>query len=419
MRQGRWASRGFSAFCIRVWLISTILVVFGVSGGHAQTDTANPSATPPPAPAKEAATDDATKPAMMASSTYRLQPYDLIDVQVYGEEDLHKSARLGADGTALLPLIGSVKLGDLTVTEATDRVTQRYADGYVKSPSVLITVLEYRKSTFSILGQVQRPGVYEISEGAHMSIIEAISLAGGYTQTAAQNAVSVKRLVDGKVTIFKVKAADMAQSPDVVPFEVLPGDTVVVTAPLYKKSNFSILGQVVKPGLYEIPLRAHVTIIDAISQAGGYLAMAAQNSITVKRMVDGKLTILPVKAADMVQDPNVVPFEVLAGDSILVPYRNSTFSILGQVNRPGIYEIPEGGQVNIVQAILMAGGYTRTAAQNSVTVKREVDGKEVTTKVRAGDMAQKTRTGSVSSSPRRYHQGERKLVLRRGALNPR
>jgi polysaccharide export outer membrane protein len=90
----------------------------------------------------------------------------------------------------------------------------------------------------------------------------------------------------------------------------------------------------------------------------------------------------------MAQDPNVVPFEVLAGDSILVPFRTSTFSILGQVLKPGIYEIPEGAHINIIEAILMAGGYTRTAAQNGVTVKRTVNGKITSIKVKAGDMAE-------------------------------
>ena len=330
-----------------------------------------------------------TTPGETASSTYRLQPYDLIDVDIYSEEDLHKPARLGADGTALLPLVGSVKLGGLTVTEATALITQKYAAGFVKNPNVLITVLEYRRATFSILGQVVHPGTYEIPEGAHVTIIEAISEAGGYTQTAAENAVSVKRMTHDSIQIFKVKAADMALSPAVVPFEIKPGDTIVVSAPDYKKSNFSILGQVGRPGLYDIPPGAHVSIIDAVSLAGGYTPSAEQDAITVKRMVDGKLTILKVNAAAMAQDPNIVPFEVLPGDSILVLFRNKTFSILGQVNKPGIYEIPEGARLNIVEAVLTAGGFTRTAAQNSVTVKRVFDGKLTTIKVRAGDMAQK------------------------------
>ena len=388
-----WSKR-MSQGCL---ILVTLFVLVTASGWvHAQNEASTPTQATTTTPggqdsARPNASDNASTNATateITSSTYRLKPYDLIDVDVYSEADLHKPARLGSDGTVLLPLIGSIKLGGLTVAEATDVVTKRYADGFVKNPSVLLTVLQYRKSTFSILGQVLKPGIYEIPEGAHVTIIEAVSLAGGYTATAAQNSITVKRIVDGKVTIFKVKAADMAQSPDVVPFEVLPGDTVLVAAPQYQKSNFSILGQVQKPGLYEIPAGAHVTIIDAISLAGGYTPMASQSAITVKRLVDGKLAILKINASDMAQNPNIVPFEVLPGDSILVQYRNSSFSILGQVLKPGIYEIPEGSRVNIIEAILMAGGYTRTAAQNSVTVKRLVNGKLATVKVHAGDMAQ-------------------------------
>lgn len=365
-----------------------ILLVALFIGGIA-TLSAQDTAPAAPAPTKDTATDDATKPGEMASSTYRLQPYDLIDVQVYSEEDLHKPARIGADGTALLPLIGSIKLGGMTVTEATEAVTKKYAAGFVKNPSVLITVLQYRKATFSILGQVNKPGIYEIPEGAHVSIIEAISLAGGYAQGAAQNDVSVKRMVDDKVSIFKVKAADMAQSADIAPFEILPGDSVVVTASAYKKNNFSLLGQIQKPGLYDIPAGGHMTIIDAASIAGGFTPMAAQDTITVKRMVDGKLTMLKINAADMAQNPNIVPFEIQPGDSILVPFRKSTFSIMGQVQKSGLFEIPPGSRLNIVEAVLMAGGYTRSAAQNDVSVKRTVNGKLTTIKVRAGDMAKK------------------------------
>ncbi len=315
-----------------------------------------------------------------ASSTYLLQPYD--------EEDLHKPARLGSDGTALLPLIGSVKLSGLTVAQATDLIRDRYAAGFVKNPNVMITVLQYRRSTYSILGQVQRPGVYEIQEGSHVNIIDAVSEAGGYTALAGQNSISVKRTVDGVTETIKVKAADMAQNAEVTPFEILPGDTVLVPNAQYQKNDFSILGQVQRPGVYAIPTGAHMTIIDAVSLAGGFTPMAAQNSISVKRAVDDKTSILKVKAGDMVQNPDVAPFEVLPGDIVLVPFRNSAFSILGQVSRPGIYEIPEGAHVNIIDAILMAGGFTRSAAQNSVTVKRTVDGKPELIKVKAGKMAQ-------------------------------
>jgi len=168
-------------------------------------------------------------PAVTVSSTYELSPYDVIDVSIYGEEDLHTRARLGSDGTVLLPLIGNLSLSGKTVTEANDLIKKRYSDGgYVKDPHVLLTVLEYRKSTFSILGQVAHPGIYEIPEGTHVSIVDAILLAGGFTHTADQNGVKVKRVVKGKATIFKVKAGAMADRADVEPFEIRPGDVIKV-----------------------------------------------------------------------------------------------------------------------------------------------------------------------------------------------
>ena len=167
-------------------------------------------------------------PSPSVSSTYRLSPYDVIDVSIYNEEDLHTRAKLGADGTVLLPLIQSVSLGGQTVAEATELIRKRYAQGFVKDPHVLVTVLEYRKSTFSILGQVVRPGIYEIPEGTHMSIVDAVLLAGGFTRTAAQNGVKVKRMVKGKSVVFKVHAGDMADDANVAPFEIQPGDVIKV-----------------------------------------------------------------------------------------------------------------------------------------------------------------------------------------------
>jgi protein involved in polysaccharide export with SLBB domain len=167
-------------------------------------------------------------PSPTVSSTYRLSPYDVIDVSVYNEDDLRTRARLGADGTVLLPLIGTVDLGGKTVAEANDLIRDGYAKGFVKDPHILVTVVDYRKSTFSILGQVIRPGIYEIPEGTHMSIVDAILMAGGFTRIADENGVKVKRIVKGKAAVFKVKAGEMADASDVAPFEIEPGDVIKV-----------------------------------------------------------------------------------------------------------------------------------------------------------------------------------------------
>ena len=196
-----------SVFTFYLFAIALMTMFLAVTGANAAPDSATP---------------------ITVSSTYTLSPYDVIDVTVYNEDDLHTRTRLGSDGTAIFPLIGTINLAGKTVAEANEMIQKKYSDGFVKDPHILLTVVEYRRNTFSILGQVLRPGIYEIPEGTHMSIVDAILLAGGFSHSADQNGVRVKRMVEGKATIFKVKAGKMADSSDVAPFDIEPGDVIKV-----------------------------------------------------------------------------------------------------------------------------------------------------------------------------------------------
>ena len=199
----------------KIW--STLPLLLARWSAATATGAAAPAAT---------ATEDAA--GATVSSTYRLSPYDVVDVSVYNEEDLHTRARLGSDGTVLLPLIGNISLGGMTVAEANEAIQKRYAGGFVKDPHIMVMVLQYRKATFSILGQVERPGIYEIPERTHVSIVDAVLLAGGFTRLAAQNNVKIKRMVKGHAKVFSVHAGDMADDEKVAPFQVEPGDVIKV-----------------------------------------------------------------------------------------------------------------------------------------------------------------------------------------------
>jgi len=217
----------YTGWLLKLQSMAALILALVVSVSVARaTDPVTPGSSS--SDGSPSATASQAMPSVTVSSTYKLSPYDVIDISVYNEEDLHTRTRLGADGTAILPLIGTVSLGGKTVADANEMIQKRYAEGFVKDPHVLLTVLEYRKSTFSILGQVIRPGIYEIPEGTHMSIVDAILIAGGFTRIADQNGVKVKRTVKGKAAVFKVKAGAMADSSDVTPFEIQPGDVIKV-----------------------------------------------------------------------------------------------------------------------------------------------------------------------------------------------
>lgn len=147
-------------------------------------------------------------------SAYRLGSGDKLALRVYGEDGLGGEQAVGPDGTISVPLIGAVDAAGHTVGDLANTVRNRLSDGFVRNPSVTITVVSYRP--FFILGEVNRPGKYEYVKG--MSVRDAVAMAEGFTYRARKSHVFLKR-----------KKADQEVRVDLVPqLLVQPGDTIRV-----------------------------------------------------------------------------------------------------------------------------------------------------------------------------------------------
>lgn len=146
-------------------------------------------------------------------------------VEVFGEEDLRTNGRLNGEGNLSVPLLGSIHLSGLTLSQAAARLTELYGKDYLVNPKVNVMLLGYAKRRFTMLGQVNRPGSYEMPEGspAGIDLLEAIAMAGGYTRIAAPEKVSVRR---GN-QVLRVDAKRQARGSHSA-FTVQPGDTVTV-----------------------------------------------------------------------------------------------------------------------------------------------------------------------------------------------
>ncbi len=167
-----------------------------------------------------------------APTDYQLSTDDQIAVEVFGEDDLRTGARLNADGAVSLPLLGSVKLAGLTLNQAATRLTELYGRDYLVNPKVNVMLVAYAKRRFTVLGQVNRPGSYDMPEGSPSGIdlLEAIAIAGGYTRIAAPERISVKR----RDQIVRVDAKKLARRSGAEgSFRVEPGDTVTVGESLF------------------------------------------------------------------------------------------------------------------------------------------------------------------------------------------
>ncbi len=175
----------------------------------------------------------AAAPPLAEPQTYVLSPNDVVQVRVYQEDDLETKMRIGKDGTTSFPLIGVINLGGKTVAQAADLIRARLADGYLVNPQVTVSVIEYAKRRFTVLGQVQKPGTYEIPNEESMTFLQAVAMAGGYTRLANRGSVTVTRMVGGKKTNFNLDLKSATSDLNTQPFEILPDDTITVAERIF------------------------------------------------------------------------------------------------------------------------------------------------------------------------------------------
>jgi polysaccharide export outer membrane protein len=169
----------------------------------------------------------AMRRAASAGVEYQISPADLISVFVYGVQDMNRKARVDGKGVISLPLVGAVKLGGKTLGAARELIEKKLA-AYVVAPQVSLFIEEYGNKLFFVMGEVQKPGSYSMPAESRVTVLEAISTAGGFTPVAAQDRARVLRFVDGQSKSFTIdvrtitraghKDKDMTLEPNDVVF---------------------------------------------------------------------------------------------------------------------------------------------------------------------------------------------------------
>jgi protein involved in polysaccharide export with SLBB domain len=168
------------------------------------------------------------------AGNYKISANDLLDFKVFQEPDLDAQVRVAGDGSAIFPLIGSVGLAGKTVAEATAVLRQHYLNGYLVNPQISLIITSYSKRTFTVLGQVQRPGSYDIQSDRTISLLEAIGMAGGYSRIADPGKISVRRRENGQDEVLHIngKRAEKA-GYGAEDFLVKAGDVITVAESIF------------------------------------------------------------------------------------------------------------------------------------------------------------------------------------------
>ncbi len=174
---------------------------------------------------KPASTTSAQRPYVFGEGEYRMGPEDVVQVFVWHEADLSTTAQIRPDGKLSLPLVGEIEATGKTATDLQNEITQKLKQ-FVTNPVVNVTIKEVNSPKISVLGQVRKPNAYKIRQ--RITALDAIALAGGFTDWAKKDHVTVIRSYGTEQTRIQLDLKHMLKEGQDRPFYLEPGDTVYV-----------------------------------------------------------------------------------------------------------------------------------------------------------------------------------------------
>lgn len=155
-----------------------------------------------------------------------LGPGDLFEVRVFNEAEMSTDYRVSSAGTIKFPHIGRIEVSGKSPEQLEEEIQRRLADGYLRNPQVSILVKEINSRKVSVFGQVRKPGALAFRDG--MTIVEAVSQAGGFTGMAKKNAVTVTRKDPEQKELKYTIPVESIGKGSAANFYMRPGDVVFV-----------------------------------------------------------------------------------------------------------------------------------------------------------------------------------------------
>jgi len=254
---------------------------------------------------------------LFAQGDYLVGNEDVLDITVWGHDDLRRVIPVSLEGMITFPMIGEVRAAGKTTQQLEKELAKKLGDGFLVNPQITVTVREYKSQKVFVMGQVENPGTYPISKENDLLFI--LSKAGGpavLPEKAAGDEVIIVRPKNptGKAltleeaeafqaTIITINLKALLAGDPKQNITIRNGDSIIVP----QKPFFFVMGEVQKPGKYN--LERGTTVLMAISMGGGLTQKAAEKRTKIVREEDGKKTETRVTLETLVQP----------GDTIIVP----------------------------------------------------------------------------------------------------
>ena len=345
---------------------------------------------------------------------YTLGPGDGININIFNVPEYSGNYRVSVDGTVNLPIVGSVDVQGLTISQANELISRRYTP-ILQRPIVTVTLAQPRPIRIAIAGEVNRPGSYNLTAGEggqqFPPITAAIRQAGGITRSANVRQVKLRRVFRGQPFVLNVNLWELVEEGEIIQDVTLrDGDTIFIPtvaqnnpretrllsqsaiASVTQSVEVAVVGEVARPGSHQVSggeSGSPATVTQAIQAAGGITNLSDIRNIEVERTTrTGTQEVLSANLWDLLQEGDVTEDVILQpGDTVVVPraeevnpteaeaLASASFSpqtigvnIIGEAEQTGRIELPANTPIN--QAILAAGGFNNRAKKGEVELVR-------------------------------------------------
>ncbi len=213
------------------------------------------------------------------SGDYRVGPRDLLEIKVTEIPELNVERRISEGGTITLPMIGDLQVSGLTASEVRTQLEALLREKYVNRADVSVVIKEFANKPISIVGAIQRPGALRTS--GRWLLLEAISAAGGLTESAGRTIYILRKKEDGTSETLEIRTENLLRGgAETWNIPIYPGD--VVNIPARSTVRIFCIGAVKVPGAVEFSTDDRISLLSVLSKAGG-LSDRASKKVRVKR----------------------------------------------------------------------------------------------------------------------------------------
>ncbi|MBR7792272.1 SLBB domain-containing protein [Undibacterium sp. FT147W] len=230
---------------------------------------------------------------------------DQLLITVFGQSDLSADVIVGPTGIITLPLVGTISIKGKTANEVASIFASKLEQGqYLLNPKVSVKINQQVSRSFSVIGEVLRPGRFPLQ--GQMSIVEALSLAGGVTPRADKHLKVLRRMSQNGQTELREFTSmkldfDDEKNNDSLMQKILPNDVLIIG----QQKNFYVYGEIRRPGMY--PMEDDLNIVRVLSIGGGVTERGSASRIIIHRKSDsGELKEIPAQISDPVLPGDVV-----------------------------------------------------------------------------------------------------------------